>query len=140
MSGKKWEHFNHQADIGVRGYGASMGECFANAAAAMTAVITDVKITGRDEAAAIECECDDAEVLLADWLNAVVYEMAVRGAIFGEFEVEISGGKLRGWARGEKMDAGRHEMAVEVKGATYTELKVFQGDDGVWVGQCVVDV
>jgi len=34
----------------------------------------------------------------------------------------------------------RHQPTVEVKGATYTELKVAQDALGQWVAQCVVDV
>jgi tRNA nucleotidyltransferase (CCA-adding enzyme) len=34
----------------------------------------------------------------------------------------------------------RHQPAVEVKGATYTALKVARDEQGRWVAQCVVDV
>ena len=34
----------------------------------------------------------------------------------------------------------RHAPAVEVKGATFTELKVHRNEDGAWIAQCVVDV
>jgi len=47
---------------------------------------------------------------------------------------------LRATAWGEPIDAARHHVAVEVKGATYTELAVKHRDDGQWVAQCVVDV
>ena len=33
-----------------------------------------------------------------------------------------------------------HQAAVEIKGATLTELKVEKQDDGLWLAQCVVDV
>ena len=36
-----WEHFPHQADMGIRGRGASREEAFEQAAVALTAVITD---------------------------------------------------------------------------------------------------
>jgi len=38
------------------------------------------------------------------------------------------------------VDIARHRPAVEVKGATYTALRVAQEADGAWVAQCVVDV
>ena len=41
---------------------------------------------------------------------------------------------------GEAIDRARHEPAVEPKGATYTELKVMQQEDGRWCAQCIVDV
>jgi tRNA nucleotidyltransferase (CCA-adding enzyme) len=37
------------------------------------------------------------------------------------------------------VDAARHHPAVEVKGATYTTLRVAQEGDG-WLAQTVVDV
>lgn len=40
---------------------------------------------------------------------------------------------------GERVDPARHRPAVEVKGATYTELKVAREGE-LWVAQCVVDV
>ena len=36
-----WEHFPHEADIGVRGRGMSAATAFEQAALALTAVITD---------------------------------------------------------------------------------------------------
>jgi SHS2 domain-containing protein len=41
---------------------------------------------------------------------------------------------------GEPVDVARHTPAVEVKGATLTELAVRQEADGTWVAQCVLDV
>jgi SHS2 domain-containing protein len=41
MLGKYWEHFSHDADIGIRGIGATKEEAFEQVAIALTAVITD---------------------------------------------------------------------------------------------------
>ena len=37
----RWEHFPHDADIGVRGYGPTMAAAFEQAALALTGVVTD---------------------------------------------------------------------------------------------------
>ena len=140
MKERYWEHFYHQADIGVRGVGASTGEAFQQAALAMMAVICNPENVAATEQVDIERSCDDIELLLADWLNALIYEMATRNMLFSEFQVRLEDGKLTGKAWGEKADCERHETAVEVKGATYTELKVELGDDDLWMAQCVVDV
>jgi len=47
--------------------------------------------------------------------------------------------ELRATAFGEPVDVGRHEPAVEIKGATLTALQVAERPDG-WRVQCVVDV
>jgi SHS2 domain-containing protein len=136
----RWEHFDHKADMGVRGYGASPAEAFAQAALAMTAVITDLDAVRPREALDIACAAPNLELLLVDWLNALVYEMATRAMLFGRFEVEIADGRLTARAWGETIDPARHRPAVEVKGATLTALSVARREDGLWVAQCVVDV
>ncbi len=140
METGRWEHFPHQADIGVRGIGASKAEAFEQAALALTAVITDPQALIPGEKVEITCEAPDDELLLVDWLNALVYEMATRKLLFGRFEVRLAGQRLEGRAWGEKIDVARHQPAVEVKGATLTSLRVGQNAGGAWVAQCVVDV
>lgn len=135
-----WEHFDHGADIGVRGHGTSPGEAFVQAALAMTAVVTDPAAVRPAVAVAIACEAPDIELLLVDWLNALIYEMATRRMLFGRFAVRIEGNALRGEAWGEPVDRDRHPLVVEVKGATYTALRVGRNPDGAWMAQCVVDV
>ncbi len=168
--GMAWETFPHEADVGVRGYGDTLAEAFAGAATALTAAICDpdkvcaagttpAKV-GADEATAlqggrakdallavaddetvrIECAAPDHELLLVDWLNALIYEMATRHLLFARFEVDIEGGRLTAFARGEPVDAARHQPAAEVKGATFCELAVRKLADGRWLAQCVVDV
>jgi tRNA nucleotidyltransferase (CCA-adding enzyme) len=135
-----WEHFDHGADIGVRGYGASPDDAFAQAALALTAVVTDPATVNPAVAVTIACEAPDLELLLVDWLNALIYEMATRRMLFGRFVVRIDSNTLQGEAWGEAVDRGRHPVVVEVKGATYTALRVEQNPAGLWLAQCVVDV
>ena len=135
-----WTHFPHEGDVGVRGFGAEPAEAFANAARAMTAVLVPLEEIACDQVVEIACEAPDLEVLLLDWLNAVIYEMATRGMVFGDFRVAISGGRLGATAFGEPVDVVRHAPSVELKGATFTQLRVAQEADGRWLAQCVVDV
>lgn len=136
----RWEHFPHDADIGIRGIGPTKAEAFRQAAIALTAVITDPARLGREREVSVEREAPDDEILLVDWLNALIYEMAVHQLVFGTFEVRIDGHRLHGRAWGEKVDVRRHEPAAEVKGATYTGLSVARNNYGEWVAECVVDV
>ena len=135
-----WEHFDHRADIGVRGTGDSMAEAFANAALALTAVVTDPALVAPRAAVRVRCEAPDPELLLVDWLNALVFEMARRRMLFREFAVAIDGPRLRAVLKGDKINVERHRPAVEVKGATYSQLRVARDPDGRWTAQCVVDV
>jgi len=135
----RWSHFPHDADIGVCGCGATVEAAFEQAALALSAVVTEQEIRPT-ERVAIHCEAPELELLFVEWLNALVYEMAVRKMLFGRFRVRISGTALDGEALGEKIDVMRHQPAVEVKGATYTALEVDRNAAGTWHAQCVVDV
>ncbi|MGB5178722.1 MAG: archease [Gammaproteobacteria bacterium] len=135
-----WEHFHHEADIGVRGHGTSREAAFEEAAVALTAVITDPAIVSCHESVSIDCEAPDLELLFVDWLNALVYETATRHMLFCRFRVELDGTRLHASACGEPIDIARHQPAAEVKGATYTELAVCEDRPGEWRAQCVVDV
>lgn len=137
---RRWEHFPHQADVGVRGVGATLAEAFEEAALALTAVVADLSDIAQTEMIRVYCEAPDTELLLVDWLNRLIYEMATRNMLFSRFEVRLEGGRLAAQAWGETLERARHRPAVEVKGATYTALKVASEPDGSWVAQCVVDV
>lgn len=135
----RWENYEHDADVGVRGLGGTKAEAFEQAALAMTAAITDVASVRPLEEVEVSCEAPDDELLLAGWLNALVYEMATRRMLFSRFQVAIQGGRLTGRAWGEAVEAQRHHPAVEAKGATLTTLRVARHGDG-WLAQTVIDV
>ena len=135
-----WEHFAHGADIGIRGIGPTKEAAFQQIALALTSVITDVKSVRPERAVPITCDAPSDDLLVVDWMNALVYEMATRRMLFSAFLVTIEDSHLQATAWGEPVDPARHEPAVEVKGATYTALRVEQLEDGHWLVQCVVDV
>ena len=137
---KNWEHFPHMADVGVRGFGPSAAEAFEQAALAMTAAMADPDQIEPRQAVAIGASAPDLELLLAEWLNALIYEMATRKMLFSRFAVEIEGARLAAAAWGETVDRARHDLGTEIKGATMTALRVAEDTPGRWVAQCVVDV
>ena len=134
-----WEHFPHDVDVGLRGFGATPARAFEQAARALTAVVTHAEVEP-NLAVEVRCEAPDLELLFVEWLNPVIYEMAVRRMLFGRFAVRIDGTHLSGTLWGEPVDVGRHVPACEPKGATHTALKVARDPDGTWSAACVVDV
>lgn len=134
-----WAHFSHDADIGVVGRGPTRAEAFRQAALALTAVVTDPAAVRPNHPVPVACEAPSDDLLLVEWLNALIYEMAVRAMVFGDFAVEIEDGRLSATAYGERVDIERHQPAVEIKGATLTALRVAH-EAGGWHAQCVVDV
>ena len=135
-----WEHFHHEADIGVRGIAPTQAQAFAEAAVALTAVITSPETVHCRDTIRVDCEAPDPEILLVDWLNALIFEMATRSMLFSRYDVSIDGTRLHASACGEPVDVPRHQPAAEIKGATFTELCVQEDRPGQWRAQCVVDV
>lgn len=125
--------------MGIRGYGATIAEAFEQAALALTAVVTEPAHVVARQKIPIECEAPDNELLLVEWLNGLIYQMSTRHMLFGKFSVRLDGTRLHGEAWGENVEVVRHHPAVEVKGATYTALRVARENEH-WIAQTVVDV
>lgn len=126
--------------MGVAGFGATPAEAFEQAALALTAIICDPARVRPELAVAIDCEEPDLELLFVDWLNALVYEMAVRHLIFSRFRV-----RLEGPGSGAKPGASRWTGSAtsrrwRLRGPPNTALAVRQAADGTWSARCVVDV
>jgi tRNA nucleotidyltransferase (CCA-adding enzyme) len=135
-----WQHFPHKADIGIRGIAATKQQAFEQAAIALTAVITNPENIEPLKKIKIKCSAPDDELLLADWLNSLLFEMDTKNMLFCQFEVNIDQNNLTATAWGQQVDIAKHQPAVEVKAATYTCLSVKKDNNGNWIAQCVVDV
>jgi len=135
-----WEHYSHPADMGVRGFGPTREEAFAQAALAMTAIVVDPDKITPEKVVEIVCEDEDDELLFWYWLSGLLFEMGLRNMVFSRFEIRAIEGGLRAKVWGESVDVARHEPAVEVKAATFADLKVHRDRNGAWMAQCVVDV
>ncbi len=135
-----WEHFRHQADVGIRGIGATVAEAFSQVALALTAVITDPSLVAPKADVHLALAADDLDTLLFDFLNQLIFEMDTRHMLFSRFAISIDGTTLTATASGENVEIEKHRPAVEVKAATYYELLVHRQKNGTWCAQCVVDV
>jgi SHS2 domain-containing protein len=134
-----YETFEHEADIGIRGFGSSIEQAFENAALALYSVVVNVKLVRQKERREVSVSAADQELLLVEWLNTLLSLSDIERMVFSKFAVSISGTTLTGTAWGEKLNRERHEPGVEVKGATYHMLFVKkEGKD--YIAQCVVDV
>jgi len=135
----RFETFEHEADIGIRGFGKTMGEAFGNTALALYSVMVNINEVKQRENKTLVASAPDIELLLVEWLNSLLSLSDIERIVFSKFEVAIEGLSLRGTAWGESLDRVRHEPKVEVKGATYHMLSV-KKESGTYVAQCVVDV
>ncbi|MFV8641661.1 archease [Ralstonia pseudosolanacearum] len=127
---ERWEHFQHEADIGVRGIGATPETAFEQAALALTAIVTEVSHVRANNIVEIACEAPDLELLFVDWLNSVIYEMSVRKMLFSTSSVRLHAGSLSATLGGEQVNIAKHHPAVEPKpGAVSTFAKRRQQDE-----------
>ena len=140
MANIGWEHFEHIADIGIRGKGKTKAHALEQIAIAMTAVITELENINPEIKVKIHCQADDDDTLLYDFLNAIIYEMDTRKMLFSKFEVSLEQGTLEAILSGQAVDREIHQPVVEIKGATYTDLSFKQSDEGIWIASCVIDV
>jgi SHS2 domain-containing protein len=123
---KEYEIIEHTADIGVKAYGKSLSEAFANAAKAMFDIITDnseIESVGEYK---IQLEANDLEQLLVDWLGELLFLNAAKNLVFNFFNVDLDDKKFRLTAHvfGEKFDISKHKIGVEIKAVTYHILEV----------------
>ena len=97
----RYEEIDHTADVGIRAYGRTLGELFANAAEGMFSLIAEldtVKPVGEIE---IRLTAEDPPTLLLRWLSELLYVHETRHLLFAAFDVNAADGSLQGRARGE---------------------------------------
>lgn len=131
-------YFDHEADVGLVGRGATPEEAFASAAAAMFALMTDPAAVARRERLEVRFVEHDVELALVRWLNLLLAHAHDRGLVLGAFAVRRLGDRWTGEAWGERWREGL-ERGTDVKGATLTMLAVRRVPEG-WEARCVVDV
>jgi SHS2 domain-containing protein len=122
---KEFEIVDHTADVGIRAYGASINQAFANAAKALFSLITELdnvdEVLHRD----IELVAPDQESLLVEWLNELIYLFDAENIIFKRFDItRLNSTRLKARGYGEKVDSSKHKLKIGVKAATYHMLKV----------------
>ncbi len=97
-------YFDHEADIGIIGYGSTIENAFINAAEAMFAFMVDDLVT---------------------WLNRLLAEARSANLVLARFELQHRNHHWQGKAYGEPWTEAT-VRGTEVKGATLTMLSVKQ--------------
>ena len=135
---RSYEYFEHDADIGVVGRGATVERAFESAAEAMFAVMAEPASLRESAEVSVSFVEDDLDLALVQWLNALLGAAREKGLVFRRFSLSRNGSRWDGRAWGEPWRE-EIERGVEVKGATLTMLSVKLGATG-WEARCVVDV
>ena len=122
---KRFQLIEHTADTGLVAYGNNLAEAFANAAYGLFSIIAELNKVRVVESRLLEVSAEDAEGLLFNWLNHLIYVFEVERLLFKRFDIsEFTENNLKATCRGEKYDPSRHRLKLGVKSATYHMLKV----------------
>ena len=133
----RYEEIEHTADVGIRAYGRTLDELFANSAEGMFSLIADlskVKPVGEIE---VRATADDAAALLVRWLSELLFVHETERLLFSSFDAAVDGTSLRGRARGEPIDKARHELKLAIKAVTRHALSV---DPAKGTAQVIFDI
>ncbi len=137
---KRYETFDHTADLGIRAYGHSLEELFVNAAYALFDQLTDLRKVREEMSREISLQGADREDLFVRWLGELLYLCEVHGFLFKKFSFSrLEPASLQAVAEGETFDPARHRFKTEIKAVTYHRVEVKE-KDGKWEGRVVFDL
>ena len=140
MAKDSHEILDHTADTGLRVWGPDPAAVFLSAAEGLFELVCEPGGVTPVEVDAIELTGENWPELLREWLSELLYRFTADGRLYCEFGIdELTETKLRGWAKGETADDGRHVVNTELKAVTYHQLKCEQVA-GQWEAQVVFDV
>lgn len=120
----RFEEIDHTADVGIRAYGATPEELFANAAAGMFSLVVDLETVKSVGEVEVQVAAEDLPGLLVKWLSELLFVHETQRLLFSAFDIRLNDTALRGHARGERIDKKRHELKLAIKAVTYHHLRV----------------
>lgn len=129
----RYEVLEHTADVMIKARGATVEECFENAAFAMMDQILDASSVGAVLFEDMTVEGGSLDELLYNFLSEVLFIFDARDLVLSVFHVSIGTGSLRCRATGEMFDRSRHSPRQEVKAVTYHMLQVDEAEPSVTV-------
>lgn len=120
---KYYQYLDHTADLGIEVWGATLDELFVNIGRA----IFETQIAGTvkaDEKKSIDLQSETLDDLFIDWCRELLYNFSVHGYIPCEYKVSIEQTSLRADLRGDRFDACRHRVRIEIKNPTYHNFSI----------------
>jgi len=135
-----FEILDHTADIGVRAWGRTPEEMFAQAVRALFHLMYDPRTIEPRFSRDVEVRAEGYEYLLVDLFNEILYLFDAEKLAFADVTIEaLSPQQVHARLWGEPFDPARHEGRIYVKAATLHQLKV-EARDGVWIAEVYLDI
>jgi SHS2 domain-containing protein len=139
-TGAGWEHFETEADVGVRAWAATRADAFAQAALGVFALIVRPEEVEARERREVRAQADSRERLLIGWINECLYVHEIEGFVVRRVDVDAcSDTVIHGVLHGEEMDISRHRPGTIVKAATLHRVVVAESS-GRHEVEIIVDV
>jgi SHS2 domain-containing protein len=133
-----FEYLDHTADTAVRLRARDGPDLFREATRALLSILLDEAASA--PAAAVESidvrlEAEDAEALLIDYLNELIFLFDSRRFLAAELEVGVlrleKPALLEAVVKGETYDPARHKAKTEIKAATFHGLEIRRTGGGL---------
>ena len=137
---KKYEQTDHTADIGLKIFGNSLPDLFANAGHSLCDTLTDISKISPAAKQTFCLQRDTTEELLIEWMGALLYTFETEGLLFSRFNIiTINKNSLSAEAEGEFFNSEVHTIKNMVKAITYHKLKI-EEKSGLWQAEVVLDI
>jgi len=140
---KKYEFFEHTADIGIKAFGKTLKELFANAASGMFEIIATRPPSHKATKSGVKSfkikkAADSLENLLVEWLDELLFLFATKNIVFEKFGIEELDEKhIKAIVFG--LAAKNFDIKTEVKAVTYHMLEIKKHRNN-WQAQVIFDV
>ena len=120
----RYERLEHTADVMVRCTGATLEECFCNAAYALSDQMIDASTVDEKLSFDIDVSGDDDEDRLFSYLSEVLFIIDSESVALGRVTVRFAGDRVIGKAYGEPLDLKKHRPKTEIKAVTYHMMRI----------------
>ncbi|MFH1398856.1 MAG: archease [Candidatus Woesearchaeota archaeon] len=138
-----YKYLDHRADVGVLIESDSLKGAFVDGAKALFNLMVNIAKVERKDKVDLEVSGTSVDKVFVEWLNELIAQADIHNMVFCDFDVDIKPAKggfsVRGAAWGDIIDAKKHEIKSEVKGATYYGLR-YEKKGGKHIIQCVLDM
>lgn len=140
---KKYKFLDHTADVMFESFGKNLDELFRNSALAIFDIQCNLKKIGNKTSKKIKLKNENAEDLLFDFIEELIYLKDKDYVVFGKFKIKIKKIKdkyiLECIALGEKIDPKKHELKTDIKAITLHEFYLKKTSRG-WKAKVLVDI
>ena len=124
-----YDYFDVAADVGVKAWGPTLPEAFAQAGLGVFALMVEPASVEARESREVSAQGESPEALLVNWLNECLYVHDIEGFVVNRIEFSVfEPQRVHSLLWGEGLDPARHRVGTVVKAATFHELRIGRAD------------